>query len=228
MQAIQRCCSALLLKGNKVGTCRNYIYTPMVIESVMGAERSMDIWSLLLQKRVVFLHGEVTDDKANSLVAQLLYLESVNPEEPVEMYINSPGGSVTAGLAIYDTMLYVNPPVHTFVTGQACSMGSLLLSAGTPGKRYALKNSRIMLHQPLGGTQGQASDIMIQAKQMEKVKDTILDIYSQTTGKKKADLMQHLDRDFWLTSPEAIEFGVIDQVLDKREWLSPKLESATG
>ena len=115
----------------------------------MGAERSMDIWSLLLQKRVIFLHGEVTDDKANSLVAQLLYLESVNPEEPVEMYINSPGGSVTAGLAIYDTMQYVNPEVHTFVTGQACSMGSLLLSAGTPGKRYALQNSRIMLHQPL-------------------------------------------------------------------------------
>jgi ATP-dependent Clp protease, protease subunit len=228
MQALQRCCSALLSKGNNVTTCRNYIYTPMVIESVMGAERSMDIWSLLLQKRVIFLHGEVTDDKANSLVAQLLYLESVNPEEPVEMYINSPGGSVTAGLAIYDTMQYVNPPVHTFVTGQACSMGSLLLSAGTPGKRYALKNSRIMLHQPLGGTQGQASDIMIQAKQMEKVKDTILNIYAQTTGKKKADLTQHLDRDFWLTSEEAIEFGVIDQVLDKREWLSPKLESATG
>jgi ATP-dependent Clp protease, protease subunit len=195
----------------------------MVIESVMGAERSMDIWSLLLQKRVIFLHGEVTDDKANSLVAQLLYLESVNPEEPVEMYINSPGGSVTAGLAIYDTMQYVNPEVHTFVTGQACSMGSLLLAAGTPGKRYALKNSRIMLHQPLGGTQGQASDIMIQAKQMEKVKDTIVGIYSETTGKEKADLMQLLDRDFWLTSQEAIEFGVVDQVLDKREWRKPEL-----
>jgi ATP-dependent Clp protease, protease subunit len=190
----------------------------MVIESVPGGERSMDIWSLLLQKRVVFLHGEVTDDKANSIVAQLLYLESVNPEEPVEMYINSPGGSVTAGLAIYDTMMYVNPPVHTFVTGQACSMGSLLLAAGKRGKRFALQHSRIMLHQPLGGASGQASDVLIQAQEIQKTKETIVDIYSRTTGQSTEDLNRFLDRDYWLSPAKAVDFGVIDQVLEKREW----------
>lgn len=178
----------------------------------------MDIWSLLLQKRVIFLHGEVIDEKANSIVAQLLYLESTNPEEPVELYINSPGGSVSAGLAIYDTMKYVNTPVHTFVSGQACSMGSLLLAAGEKGKRHSLKHSRIMLHQPLGGASGQASDILIQAKEIQKTKDTIIGIYAEATGQSKDNLTQLLDRDHWLTAEEAVEFGVIDTVLDKREW----------
>lgn len=178
----------------------------------------MDIWSLLLQKRVIFLHGEVIDEKANSIIAQLLYLESTNPEEPVELYINSPGGSVSAGLAIYDTMKYVNNPVHTFVAGQACSMGSLLLAAGEKGKRHSLQHSRIMLHQPLGGASGQASDIQIQAKEMQKTKDTIINIYSDATGQSKEDLTKLLDRDHWLTAEEAVDFGVIDTVLDKREW----------
>lgn len=178
----------------------------------------MDIWSLLLQKRVIFLHGEVMDEKANSIVAQLLYLESMNPEEPVELYINSPGGSVSAGLAIYDTMKYINTPVHTFVAGQACSMGSLLLAAGEKGKRHSLQHSRIMLHQPLGGASGQASDILIQAKEIQKTKDTIIDIYAEATGQSKEDLTKFLDRDHWLTAKEAVDFGVIDTVLDKREW----------
>jgi ATP-dependent Clp protease, protease subunit len=197
---------------------RSYYYTPMVIERVLGGERTMDIWSLLLQKRLIFLHGEVTEDKSNSIVAQLLYLESTNPEDPVEMYIDSPGGSVTAGLAIYDTMEYINPPVHTFVTGQASSMGSLLLSAGAPGKRHSLPHSRIMLHQPLGGASGQASDVLIQAQEMKKTKDTIIDIYSKTTGKSKEELERLLDRDHWLTPPEAVEFGILDTILRKREW----------
>jgi ATP-dependent Clp protease, protease subunit len=188
----------------------------MVIEQVAGGERSMDIWSLLLKKRIVFLQGEVTDSSSTALIAQMLYLESVHRDEAIQMIINSPGGSVSAGLAIYDTMNYISTPVETLVTGQASSMGSLLLCAGSPGMRKALPNSKIMMHQPLGGTQGQASDIQIQARQIEQTKARLIDIYARHTGQDRNDIERNIDRDFWLTPEEAQEFGVIDVVETSR------------
>lgn len=188
----------------------------MVIEQGPGGERGMDIWSLLLRKRIIFLQGEITEHSANSIVAQLLYLESVNPKESIHMYINSPGGLVTAGMAIFDTMNYISPPIETFAAGQAASMASFLLAAGEKGKRYALPHARIMLHQPMGGTSGQASDIQIAAKEMERTKKTLVKILSEKTGQSEKVVEQKIDRDFWLTPEEAKSFGVIDQVLTPR------------
>jgi ATP-dependent Clp protease, protease subunit len=204
---------------------RSY-FVPMVVEAVPGGERAMDIWSLLLKKRIVFVQGEINDANANMTVAQLLYLESVHPHEPVHMYINSPGGSVTAGLAVLDTMAHISPPVETCVTGLAGSMGSLLLAAGSRGKRRALPHARVMLHQPLGGTSGQASDIEIQAQQMQKTKETIVGIYAEHTGQPVELLYSKLDRDFWLTASEAQEFGIIDSVIKPRP--RPDPDSTAG
>jgi ATP-dependent Clp protease protease subunit len=189
----------------------------MVIENVPGGERSMDIWSMLLKKRIVFLQGEVTDASATSLIAQILYLESVHKNESIQMYINSPGGSVCAGLAIFDTMNYVSTPVETLVAGQASSMASLLLCSGARGKRRALPNSRIMMHQPLGGTSGQASDIMIQAREIGRMKKRLVEIYADRTGKPQSMIWERMDRDYWLTPSEAVQFGLIDKVVEQRQ-----------
>ena len=177
----------------------------------------MDIWSLLLKKRIVFLQGEVTDSTATALIAQLLYLESVHKHEPIQMCINSPGGSVSAGLAVYDTMNYISTPIETLVAGQASSMGSLILAAGQPGMRKALPNSKIMMHQPLGGTSGQASDIRIQAREMDLTKTRLIDIYAKHTGRDRQEIEAKIDRDFWLTPEDAMNFGVIDAVVQRRE-----------
>jgi ATP-dependent Clp protease, protease subunit len=196
---------------------RNFNVVPMVIENMPGGERHMDIWSMLLKKRIVFLQGEITAASATSLIAQILYLESVHKHDSIQMYINSPGGSVVAGLAIFDTMNYVSTPVETLVAGQASSMASLLLCAGERGKRRALPNSKIMMHQPLGGTSGQASDILIQAHQMERTKQQLVEIYAERTGQMKEVILERMDRDFWLTAAEAVQFGVIDTVVEHRE-----------
>lgn len=213
-------CAARALHSLSASACcsgrRTFNVVPMVIESVPGGERSMDIWSMLLKKRIVFLQGEITDASATSLIAQMLYLESVHKNEAIQMYINSPGGSVSAGLAIYDTMNYISTPVETLVAGQASSMASLLLSSGEPGKRRALPNSRIMLHQPLGGTSGQASDVLIQAREMERTKRRIVQIYAERTGQARGLIEERIDRDFWLTPEDAADFGIIDTVVQKR------------
>ena len=208
-------CSAAL--SRQPAGRRLLTHMPMVIDNSSGHERAMDIWSMLLQKRIVFLQGEVTEAGATALIAQLVYLESVKQSESISMYINSPGGSVSAGLAIYDTMNYIASPVETLVIGQAASMASLLLCAGAPGGRSALPNSRIMMHQPMGGTQGQASDIAIQAEQIQRAKQRIIDIYAKHTRMHRDEIAHKIDRDFWLTPHEAMQHGLLDRVFDKRE-----------
>ncbi len=184
---------------------------PMVIEQTGRGERSFDIYSRLLKDRVIFLTGEVEDHMADLIVAQLLFLESEDPEKDIYLYINSPGGVVTAGLAIYDTIKYIRPDVCTLCMGQACSMGSFLLSAGTKGKRFALPNSRIMIHQPLGGFRGQATDIMIHARETQRIKDTLNGILAANTGKSMPEIIAATERDNFLSAQEANEFGLIDQ-----------------
>jgi ATP-dependent Clp protease, protease subunit len=189
---------------------------PMVIEQSSRGERAYDIYSRLLKERVIFLVGPVEDHMANLVVAQLLFLESENPEKDIHLYINSPGGSVSAGLSIYDTMQFIKPDVSTMCMGQAASMGALLLTGGAAGKRYALPNSRMMIHQPLGGFQGQASDIEIHAREILKVKAKLNEILSQHTGQDIAVIEQETDRDNFMSGEEAKTFGLIDSVLDKR------------
>ncbi len=185
---------------------------PMVIEQTARGERSFDIYSRLLKERVVFAVGEVNDHMANLIVAQLLFLESENPDKDIHLYINSPGGSVTAGMAIYDTMQYIRSDVSTLCIGMAASMGALLLTAGAPGKRFCLPNSSVMIHQPLGGYQGQASDIEIHARQTIKVKDTLNKIISKHTGKPYEQVVLDTDRDNFLDAYEAKAYGLIDEV----------------
>jgi len=192
-------------------------YIPYVIEQTGRGERSYDIYSRLLKERIVFLGTEVNDVIANVVTAQLLFLESEDSEKDIYLYINSPGGSVTAGLAIYDTMQYVRPDVATLCVGQAASMGAILLAGGAKGKRSALPHARIMIHQPLGGFQGQASDIEIQAKEMLRVKTEINNILSRHTGKALEQVVKDSDRDFFMTSEQAKEYGLIDDILRKRE-----------
>jgi len=192
-------------------------YIPYVIEQTGRGERSYDIYSRLLKERIVFLGTEVNDMIANVITAQLLFLESEDSEKDIYLYINSPGGSVTAGLAIYDTMQYIRPDVATLCVGQAASMGAILLAGGARGKRSALPHSRIMIHQPLGGFQGQASDIEIQAKEMLRVKHEISRILSEHTGKPIEQVSKDSDRDFFMTSEQAREYGLIDEILQKRE-----------
>ena len=192
------------------------MYIPFVIEQTGRGERSYDIYSRLLKDRIVFLGDEINDDVANAVVAQLLFLESESPERDISVYINSPGGSVSAGLAIYDTMQFVKCDVSTIVVGMAASMAAVLLSAGSAGKRIALPNSRIMIHQPIGGAQGQASDIEIQAREIVKTKETLNNILVKHTEQSMRKVKGDTDRDFYMTAQEALAYGIVDKVIDKR------------
>lgn len=189
---------------------------PVVVEQTSRGERSFDIFSRLLRERIVFVTGEIEDNMASLIVAQLLFLESENPSKDIAMYINSPGGVVTAGLAIYDTMQYIRPRVSTVCIGQAASMGSFLLAAGEPGMRVATTNSRIMIHQPSGGAQGMAADIEIQAREILRMRHFLNSLYAKYTGKPLEEIERAMDRDKFMSSEEAKEFGLIDQVFDKR------------
>jgi len=190
---------------------------PMVIEQTPRGERSYDIYSRLLKERVIFLVGPVEDQMANLIVAQLLFLESENPDKDIHLYINSPGGSVTAGMSIYDTMQFVKPDISTMCIGQAASMGALLLTGGAKGKRYCLPNSRMMIHQPLGGFQGQASDIEIHAKEILTLKEKLNQIMAHHTGKNLDAIVNDTDRDNFLSADAAVDYGLIDQVITQRE-----------
>jgi ATP-dependent Clp protease protease subunit len=190
---------------------------PMVIEQSGRGERAYDIYSRLLKERVIFLVGPVNDVTANLVVAQLLFLEAENPDKDISFYINSPGGSVTAGMSIYDTMQFIKPDVSTLCMGQACSMGAFLLTAGTKGKRFALPNSRVMIHQPMGGFQGQASDIAIHAKEILSLRDKLNQIMAHHTGQPLERIERDTDRDNFLSAQEAAEYGLIDKVLVNRE-----------
>lgn len=189
---------------------------PMVVEQTSRGERSYDIYSRLLKERIIFLVGPIDDNVANLVVAQMLFLESENPEKDINLYINSPGGAVTAGLAIYDTMQFVKPDVSTMCTGQAASAGSMLLMAGAAGKRYALPNSRIMIHQPSGGAQGQATDIEIQAKEILFVRKRLNELYSEHTGRPVDEIARDMERDRFMSPTEAKEYGLIDTVVERR------------
>jgi len=190
---------------------------PMVIEQTAKGERSFDIYSRLLKERVIFLVGPVEDHMANLIVAQLLFLESENPDKDISLYINSPGGSVTAGMAIYDTMQFIKPDVSTLCVGQACSMGAFLLAGGAKGKRFALPYSRMMIHQPLGGFQGQASDIEIHAQEILKMRRILNELLAKHTGKKLKEIERDTDRDNFMSAEQAVEYGLIDKVLASRQ-----------
>jgi ATP-dependent Clp protease, protease subunit len=190
---------------------------PMVIDQTSRGERAYDIYSRLLKDRIIFLGTVINDEVANLLIAQLLFLESEDPDKDINFYINSPGGSVTAGLAVYDTMQYIKPEIATVCIGQAASMGALLLAAGTAKKRYSLPNSRIMIHQPMGGFQGQASDIEIQAREILRMKETLNNILREHTGKTLAQIQEDTDRDKFLSGLEAKEYGIIDHVIRNRD-----------
>ncbi len=194
-------------------------FVPVVVEQSARGERSFDIYSRLLRERIIFLVGEVNDQTANVVVAQMLFLEAENPDKDIYFYINSPGGSVTAGMSIYDTMNFVKCDVNTLCIGQACSMGAFLLSAGTKGKRFALPSSRIMIHQPLGGFQGQASDIEIHAKNILFMKQHLNELLAKHTGQTLEKIQNDTDRDNFMTSIEASEYGLIDSVLNNRREL---------
>ena len=190
---------------------------PMVIEQTARGERSFDIYSRLLKDRVVFVVGPIEDHMANLIVAQLLFLESENPDKEISMYINSPGGVVTAGMSIYDTMQFIKPDVSTMCIGQAASMGAFLLNAGAAGKRYCLPNSRIMIHQPLGGFQGQASDIAIHAKEILRVRDTLNRIMAKHSGQTVEKMAEETERDNFLDAEQALKFGLVDKIFDRRQ-----------
>ncbi len=195
---------------------------PIVVEQTGRGERSYDIYSRLLKDRIIFLGSGVDDNIANLIVAQLLFLESEDPEKDIHVYVNSPGGLVTAGLAIYDTMQYVKPDVSTICIGQAASMGALLLAGGAPGKRYALPHSRILIHQPLGGAQGQATDIDIQAKEILRVREELTAIMAKHTGQPLDRIHRDTERDFFMTGQQAVEYGIIDKVIEKRVAIEAK------
>ncbi|EAI8306925.1 ATP-dependent Clp endopeptidase proteolytic subunit ClpP [Campylobacter coli] len=191
------------------------MYIPYVIEKTSRGERSYDIYSRLLKDRIIMLSGEIHDELAASIVAQLLFLEAEDPQKDIYLYINSPGGVITSGFSIYDTMNYIKPDVCTICIGQAASMGAFLLSCGTEGKRFALPNSRIMIHQPLGGARGQATDIEIQAKEILRLKTILNDILAKNTKQKVAKIVKDTERDFFMSAQEAKEYGMIDKVLEK-------------
>jgi len=197
---------------------------PVVVEQTSRGERSFDIFSRLLRERIVFVTGQVEDGMASLIVAQLLFLESENPSKPISMYINSPGGVVTAGMAIHDTMQYIKPRVSTVCIGQAASMGSFLLAAGEPGMRIALPNARIMVHQPSGGAQGKASDIEIQAREILRIRARMNDLYVKYTGQSMTDIEKAMDRDTFLEAEEAMKFGIVDKVFESR----PENEESEG
>jgi len=190
-------------------------YIPYVVEQTGRGERSYDIYSRLLKDRIIMLSGEINDAVASSVVAQLLFLEAEDPDKDIYFYINSPGGVITSGFSIFDTMSYIKPDIVTICIGQAASMGAFLLASGTAGKRYALPNARIMIHQPLGGAQGQATDILIQAEEIKRLKDTLNEILAEKTGKKIKQIEKDTDRDNFMSAKEAAEYGLIDKVLTK-------------
>ena len=190
---------------------------PIVVEQTARGERSYDIYSRLLKERVIFIVGGIDDHTANLVVAQLLFLESENPDKEISIYINSPGGVVSAGLAIYDTMQFIRPPISTMCIGQAASMGALLLAAGTNGKRYGLPHSRVMIHQPLGGFQGQASDIDIHAREILDLRERLNHILAHHTGRKLDEISKDTDRDNFMSAEQAVEYGIIDKVLTSRD-----------
>lgn len=189
---------------------------PIVVEQSGRGERSYDIFSRLLKERIVFLSGEVDDTMASLVTAQMLFLEAEDPEKDIFLYLNSPGGQVTAGLAIYDTMQFIRPPVSTLCLGQAASMGAVLLAAGAKGKRYALPHSRVMIHQPLGGAQGQATDVDIQAREILRVRALLNEILARHTGQDLATIEESTDRDRFMDGSQAVEFGIIDEVIEQR------------
>lgn len=186
---------------------------PVVVENTGSGERSYDIYSRLLKDRIVFLDGEIQDATADLVVAQLLFLESEDPSKDISLYINSPGGSVTAGLAIYDTMQYIRPDVQTICMGQAASMAALLLTAGASGKRYILPSSRVMIHQPWGGVEGQSTDIAIHAKEIVRLKELTIEYFTKHTGKDRKQVAKDLERDYFLTADDAVAYGLVDQVM---------------
>ncbi len=190
-------------------------YIPYVVEQTGRGERSYDIYSRLLKDRIIMLSGEVNDQVASTVVAQLLFLEAQDPDKDIYFYINSPGGVITSGLAMFDTMNYIKPDIVTICIGQAASMGAFLLSSGAKGKRYALPNARIMIHQPSGGAQGQSTDIQIQAEEIQRLKDTLNDIMAENCGKKAKQLEKDTERDNFMSSKEAMDYGLIDKVLTK-------------
>ena len=189
---------------------------PMVVDQTTSGERSYDIYSRLLEDRIIFLTGEITDEVANSIVAQLIFLEGKDPDKDISLYINSPGGSVSAGLAIYDTMNFIKCDVTTICVGLAASMGAFLLSSGAKGKRFALPNSEVMIHQPLGGARGQASDIEIQANHIKRIKEKINNILSENSSQPLEKVQKDTDRDYYMTAKEALEYGLIDKIFDRR------------
>jgi ATP-dependent Clp protease protease subunit len=201
-------------------TVYNNTLVPMVVEQTSRGERSYDIYSRLLKERIIFMTGQVFDEMASLICAQLLFLESENPSKDIAFYINSPGGVVTSGLAIYDTMQYIRSPVSTVCIGQAASMGSLLLTAGAAGKRFALPNARIMVHQPSGGAQGQATDIEIQAREILRIRQRLNEIYVKHTGQTLERIESKLERDTFMSADEARDFGLIDQVVENRPVVS--------
>jgi ATP-dependent Clp protease protease subunit len=198
---------------------------PMVIEQSSRGERAYDIYSRLLKDRIIFLGTAMNDEIANLIIAQLLFLESEDPDKDINFYVNSPGGMVTAGLAVYDTMQYIKPDIATVCIGQAASMGAVLLAAGTRGKRYSLPNSRILIHQPMGGFQGQASDIEIQAKEILRMKERLNQILTTHTGKQLEDIQKDTDRDFFMSGEEAKSYGIVDHVIANRDDLDHLEES---
>jgi ATP-dependent Clp protease protease subunit len=187
----------------------------MVVEQSNRGERAYDIYSRLLKDRIIFLGGQIDDSVANVVVAQMLFLESEDPDKDIYLYINSPGGVVTAGLAIYDTMQYIKPDVSTICIGQAASMGAVLLTAGAKGKRFALPNARVMIHQPLGGAQGQSTDIQIQAREIQRIRETINDIFVSSTGKTAEEINNDTERDNFMTAAEAKAYGIVDEVITR-------------
>jgi len=193
---------------------------PIVVEQTSRGERAYDIYSRLLKDRIIFMGEQVTDDMANIIIAQFLFLESEDPDKDINLYINSPGGSITAGLAIYDTMQYVKPDITAICTGQAASMAALLLAAGAKGKRFALPHSRIMIHQPMGATQGQATDIDIQAKEIMRLKQAINELFALHTNQEIKKVKNDTERDYFMSGQEALEYGIVDKVISKREMVS--------
>ena len=207
-------------EGNFNEPITNLGLVPMVVEQSARGERAYDIYSMLLKERIVFMVGPVEDNVANLVVAQLLYLESENPDKDINLYINSPGGSVTSGMAIYDTMQFIRPDVSTMCIGQAASMGSFLLAAGAPGKRFCLSNSRMMIHQPSGGSRGVAADIEIQAKEILLMRERLNQMLADHTGQPVDRISEDTDRDFWMSPDEAVEYGLIDSVQVPRKPLA--------
>jgi ATP-dependent Clp protease protease subunit len=190
---------------------------PVVIEQSGNVERAYDIYSRLLKDGIIFLGSEVDDNVANVIIAQMLFLEAEDPEKDISLYINSPGGIISSGMAIYDTMKFIKNDIVTICIGQAASMAAILLSAGTKGKRFALPNSKIIIHQPMGGYQGQATDILIHAQEIKKIKENTIDILAQNTGQKPSRIAADIERDFFMNSQEALEYGIIDKVISRRE-----------